>query len=261
MLSTDKQKLWFWGRVYPKPAVDVWDDTGKFKNRSIDQHTDRLTEFSKQELRELDLSGIPIKWNHAGTTENKLGPELIGRVVASRVASDGSLFVLAYIDTGRGGNHHDYRTVGNIVRNEIRAGRLRGLSIGYSYTSPDEYMRTKTASRQVLEVSIVKTPARPDCYIEAYVDDIETRGHENQLRELNKVFDFLSEKKKSAPQPAMDVRNILSVLDNVKKVNFIIFLKYIFILKNRPLLYWRAITHTHTNFLISRSFFAKKLIF
>lgn len=218
--TTDKQRLWLWGRVYPKPERDVWDDS-KFKNRSVEEHSDRLTEFSRQELAQLDLAGIPIKVNHIGTHENKLGAEVIGRVVSNRSASDGSLFILGYIDTGRGGNHHDYRTVGNIVRDEIRTGRLRGLSLGYSHTGVEEYLETKKVERQVLEVSVVKEPARTNCYIDAFVDDIEAEGHESHLQELDKVFDLQNSSASlhvDKTRSTMNVENVLSILDKIKRV-------------------------------------------
>lgn len=100
------------------------------------------------ETARLQGSPIPVKVEHVGLP--------IGTVVSGWEA-DGRLDCVLAIDNSK--------FEGSIGSELVRAGLCRDLSLGYTVALENSKSGVRAKSKQLLEISIVKKGARPNCKI------------------------------------------------------------------------------------------------
>lgn len=115
---------------------------------------DHTFDFTKEEAKNMDLTGIPIRIEHADSLP-------IGKVTKQWNTKNGEKWIMAEIDNDKGLASH---YANHAIQPDSRGHTLyKGLSLQHIH----QQWSDGTTFKRPVEVSICTEPRRPDCYIRA----------------------------------------------------------------------------------------------
>ncbi len=158
-------KYWILAKVLPSISED-------FHKQS---DFDELDDFSRDEVKEMDLVGLKLHINHASNL-------IAGEIKRQFDRSDGSKWVIALIDTSK---NLGKLTV-QLIESKIFA--LTDVSLGHNVVSTIDFKNSKLVIKKTAkEVSIV-TKARRTCDTCKVWKIISNRELKIKLGKLYKIF-------------------------------------------------------------------------
>ena len=115
---------------------------------------DSTFDFTNNEAQKIDLTGVPIRIEHADTLP-------IGRVTKQWTKPNGEKWIMGELDSEKG-LAHNYAN--HAIRKDSRGHTLyTGLSLQHVH----QQWSDGTSVKRPVEISICTEPRRPDCYIRA----------------------------------------------------------------------------------------------